>query len=122
MRRIASLLFVVLFLSGCMGSSPARYASNSNSSSGGSGGIIEVANETGQSIFYFYASSCSSDSWGEDQLGGSEVISSGSRKRFTISAGCWDFRAKMRDGKQVERRNIRIASGDAKVWTVYNSN
>ncbi len=119
MRRLASLLFAVLFFAGCMGSSPARYASNSNSSGGG---IIEVANETGQSIFYFYASSCSSDSWGADQLGGSEVISSGGRKRFTIGAGCWDFRAKMRDGKQVERRGIRIASGDAKVWTVYNSN
>ena len=107
------LIAFPLLLSGC-------------GSTGGSGGYgsgvayLDIVNSTGVSIFYLYLSSCSSNSWGSDQLG-SDVILSGTTYRFQMTPGCWDLRAELSDGRETERFGEQMYAGGSKTWTVYTT-
>lgn len=88
------------------------------SSSGGSGGAsLNVVNRSSEPLFYFYASACSDSGWGPDQLG-SSTIPSGTSHPFTVTPGCWDFKAKFQSGEEVERLDVRIAPGTTTDWTI----
>jgi hypothetical protein len=83
-RLAAPLLLAAVFAAGpgCM---QARQASVVG---GGSAAIVMV-NQTDAPIYYVYISPCSSNDWGEDQLGSSEVVQPGATRTFTMSPGCW---------------------------------
>lgn len=91
---------------------------------GGSGdATLVVVNRGSQSVYSLQASSCSDSNWGADQLG-SSVIGPGSSKSFTLTPGCWDFRADYdsnhSNGNERIQRNIRIGAGSSWTWTVGN--
>ncbi len=78
---------------------------------------LDIVNRTGTPIYYLYLSPCSSNTWGSDQLG-SDVIMSGTTYAFAMTPGCWDLKAQLRDGREVERRNVNMRTGDRKSWTL----
>ena len=107
-----TLLIALGFVSGC--------TSSRTSQAYGSGSLtttLDIVNNTNSSIFYLYLSSCSSNSWGADQLG-SDVIAVGTTYSFRMTPGCWDLRAKLRDGREVDRRGVNMRPGDRKSWTL----
>jgi hypothetical protein len=59
--------------------------------SGGSSTIV-LHNNSGQTIWYAYVSSCSDSTWGEDDLG-SSTVPNGSTFSFSVPAGCYDLKA-----------------------------
>jgi hypothetical protein len=112
-RHGALLLLVGLLLvtSGCMAPRRTVYG-------GGGAAAVVLVNRTNASIYYVYISPCSSSSWGEDQLGDSEVVSPGATRTFSMSAGCWDLKARFGDGREVEERGVRMSAGGSRTWTV----
>ncbi len=106
------LVMAVTLLSGCMAPRSAQ-----TYSSGGMNSTLDIINQTRSPVYYLYLSSCSSNSWGADQLG-SDVISVGSSYSFAMTSGCWDLKAKLQDGREVERRGVNMQSGDRKSWTL----
>ena len=112
--RALPVVALAFALSGCM--STTRYVPTGGSS-GGSGASLVVINNAPVSVFYLYASPCSSDSWGPDRLDSDQVISSGETASFTMTPGCWDLKAVFRDGTDVVRRNAQISASDWR-WTI----
>jgi hypothetical protein len=53
---------------------------------------ITVENLTSEDICYIQISASDDESWGEDRLGSSEVISAGSKKVFSFPEGMYDVR------------------------------
>jgi len=107
-----TLLTTLTFNSGCTSSRRAQaYGSGSLTAT------LDIVNNTNSSIFYLCLSSCSSNSWGADQLG-SDVIAVGSIYSFSMTPSCWDLRAKLRDGREVDRRGVNMRPGDRKSWTL----
>lgn len=104
-------LLVLLLTSGC---TRTRYVTTSGGSTS-----LDVVNRTSVPVYYLYVSSCSSDSWGPDRLG-SDVVMPNARQSFTMDAGCWDLKARFRDGDEVTRRNVRLRSGTSWTWTLSN--
>jgi len=111
--RILTLAVALAALSGCMMSRPAM----PTYSGGGGTSYLNVVNRSSQSLFYFYASACSDNSWGPDQLG-SGTIPSGRSHSFTVTPGCWDFKARFQSGEEVVRRGVQIAPGSTTDWTI----
>lgn len=60
---------------------------------GGSGPSVTLVNNSGQTVCYVYISPTNETTWGEDQLGSTETISSGNSRTFSVSAGNYDLRA-----------------------------
>jgi len=114
---VAALLVVgAVTLTGCF-QMPMRGGSG-GVTGGSSGGRTELVliNNTGVPIYYVYISSCSSSSWGEDQLG-SNVVMPGNTWTWTMNAGCYDLKAVDRDGREAVERRVQI-SGSGKRWTL----
>ena len=105
------LLIALTLLSGC--------ASSRAYGSGAISATLDIVNQTSSQIYYLYLSSCSSDSWGSDQLG-SDVIAVGSTYSFSMTPGCWDLRAELRDGREVDRRGVNMSPGGRGSWTPSN--
>ncbi|MEM1115921.1 MAG: hypothetical protein AAF845_08900 [Bacteroidota bacterium] len=116
LRSVLPLLVLGVLLTGCFSTGSSSRASSGSSASSGSNASLVVVNNTNQSVFYLYASSCSNSSWGPDRLG-DDVITSGSTMSFSMTTGCWDLKAVMRDGREVVRRNANITSSDWR-WTI----
>ena len=54
-------------------------------------GRLQINNNTGgYAIHYVYISPTSSDDWGDDWLGSSELINSGSSRTFNVTNGTYD--------------------------------
>ena len=116
--RVLPVVALAFALSSCM--STTRYVpvgSSSGSSSSSSGASLVVVNNAPASVFYLYASPCSSSSWGPDRLDSDQVISSGETVSFTMTPGCWDLKAEFSDGRETVRRNAQI-SASAWRWTL----
>ncbi len=111
-QAIFALLVSVTLISGCVSSRSAQ-----SYSSGGLNSTLDIVNHTNAPIYYLYLSSCSSNSWGTDQLG-SDVISVGTSYSFAMTVGCWDLRAKLSDGREVERRGVNMRPGERNSWTL----
>lgn len=75
---------------------------------------ITVVNGTGTTIEYFQYSSCGTDSWLGDRLGGNEVISPGASRHFDMYDGirscCRDMRAKFVNGATRSRMKVDVCS------------
>jgi hypothetical protein len=56
-------------------------------------GGITLVNQSGQTVCYVYISPVTDTTWGDDQLGGSEVIETGSSRTFDVAPGAYDLRA-----------------------------
>ena len=99
--------------------STTRYAPAGGSSvtSRSSGASLVVINNASVSVFYLYASPCSSDRWGPDRLDSDQVIRTGETVSFTMTPGCWDLKAEFSDGRETIRRNAQI-SASAWRWTL----
>ncbi len=120
-RRGATLTWSLGTSGGSGNAQPARFSGSGNSSGSSSGsGSFVVVNRTDQALMYLYASACSRNDWGDDQLG-SDTVSSGESYTFTITPGCWDFKARFADGQETIQRRQRIQSGGSLRWTL-NSN
>ena len=123
LARRASLLAAMLVvgavsLTGCFQMPMAAGGSGGTTTGGGGGGRTELVliNNTGVPIYYVYISSCSSSSWGEDQLG-SNVVMPGNTWTWAMDAGCYDLKAVDRDGREAVERRVQIA-GSGKRWTL----
>ncbi len=113
----ATLVVGLVSLTGCF-QMPMAGGGGGTSTGGGGGGRTELVliNNTGVPIYYVYISSCSSSSWGEDQLG-SNVVMPGNTWTWTMDAGCYDLKAVDRDGREAVERRVQIA-GSGKRWTL----
>lgn len=111
---VLALLVAAGSLAGCftMGAMPSRASSGSASAQT----QLVLVNNTRTPIYYVYISPCSASSWGADQLG-SSVVMPGRTWTFTMPAGCYDLKAVDRDGREAERRQVRI-SGSGQRWTL----
>jgi hypothetical protein len=87
---------------------------------GGGSSTVVMLNQTDAPIYYVYISPCSSSSWGEDQLGESEVVQPGATRTFTMSPGCWDLKARFRDGREIEERQVYMTAGGSRSWSLTN--
>jgi hypothetical protein len=105
---------MVLSMAGCMTAQRAVPAS------GGGSSTVVMLNQTDTPIYYVYISPCSSTSWGEDQLDASEVVQPGATRTFTMSPGCWDMKARFRDGREIEERQVYMSAGGSRSWSLTN--
>lgn len=123
LRSALAVLGLALALVPLQGCGLAQRYSNSGSSGGSGDATLVVVNRGSQSVYSLQASSCSNSNWGADHLGNS-VISPGSSKSFSLTPGCWDFRADYdsnhSNGNERIQRNVRIGGGSSWTWTVSN--
>ncbi len=115
-RGALPLLLVGLLLAtaGCMNTRRSAVAG------GGGSATVVMLNQTSLPIYFVYISPCSSSGWGEDQLGESEVVQPGSTRTFTMSPGCWDMKARFRDGREIEERQVYMTAGGSRSWSLTN--
>ncbi len=72
-------------------------------------GRLQINNNTGgYAIHYVYISPTSSDDWGDDWLGSSELINSGSSRTFNVTNGTYDVRLIDEDGDDYIVWNMAI--------------
>ena len=116
MRASLATLLLLLFLvaTGC---TRTRYVPVATSASSAPASVVLI-NRTQTPVYYVYVSSCSSNSWGPDRLGDSEVVSPGTQRSFAMTAGCWDLKAEFRDGREASERNVRLNAGSSWTWTL----
>jgi hypothetical protein len=80
---------------------------------------LRIVNGLGNwTVRYVYISSTSSDSWGPDRLGSSEVLRPGNSYTWTLEPGTYDLRAKDEDNDTYTRRRVCIPERMLTEWTV----
>lgn len=109
LARLSTPLLLTLLLTGCFSSGSSR--------AGDGRASLVVVNNSPKTIYYLYASPCSSSSWGSDRLDSDQVIASGQTVPFTMTTGCWDFKAVFSDRTEVVRRNATITDSSWR-WTI----
>lgn len=77
--------------------------------------VVTLSNES--TIAFVYASACDEDTWGDDLLP-VDILEPGSAAEITVSAGCWDFKAVVDNGQELEHVGIELADGETASWTV----
>ena len=74
---------------------------------------VDIINQTGQTIYRFYGSRTSTNSWEEDILG-SSVLSNGSRVNINFDDGTgacmFDMKAELIDGSEIIRSNVNVCT------------
>jgi hypothetical protein len=75
---------------------------------------INIINDSGMTIEYFYFSECRDPNWGPDRLGRSEVIRDRASRFFDMYDGirncCRDMRAKFTNGASRQRMNVDVCT------------
>jgi hypothetical protein len=75
---------------------------------------INIINDTGTTIEYFYYSACRDNNWGPDRLGRQEVIRDRQSRFFDMHDGirncCRDMRAKLVNGATRQRMGVDVCS------------
>ena len=98
MRRFILSFFAAVFLLAPYGASAADR-------------VVEIINETGQTMTEFYASVTSTDSWEEDILG-DDVLDDGESVDVNIDDGSgkcvYDFRAVFKSGAEAVKRGVNV--------------
>ncbi len=73
---------------------------------------INIINDTGTTIEYFYYSACRDNNWGPDRLGNQEVIRDRQSRFFDMQDGlrncCRDMRAKLVNGATRQRMGVDV--------------
>ena len=85
--------------------------------SGGGTTTLTLYNQSDVAVCYVYLSPTTSDQWGEDWLGASEVIDSGGSRVFRVAMGAYDLRADDCDGNTLDTQWNVDLSGPVD-WTV----
>jgi hypothetical protein len=91
--------------------------SSSGGGSTGSGPSLTLVNNSSSTVCYVYISPTTEDTWGDDQLGSTETISSGSQRVFNVSSGTYDLLAEDCDGNELATRWEVEISGPI-TWTL----
>jgi hypothetical protein len=60
---------------------------------GASTQTLTLVNDSGQSVCYVYISATTDQYWGDDWLGSSEIVSSGTSRAFSVPSGFYDLKA-----------------------------
>jgi hypothetical protein len=90
------------------------------STGGGSGNAtVLIENYSSYTVYFLYATSCSSSNWGADLLG-SSVIGSGQSVMGEFSPGCWDFRAEGSGGVYWESYGNALQANQFYTWPLTN--
>ncbi len=107
-RNFAAIAVVTAGLSACTGTGPV--------SSGGNDGLnrnVLVQNVSGRTVYRFYGSRVSTNSWEEDILG-SRVLSSGSSINIDFDDGTgacmFDMKIEFSDGGTRVENNVNVCS------------
>ena len=107
-KTFATATAVTLALTACTDTT----TSGGNVTSGLNRNVV-IANATGQTIWRFYGSRVSTNSWEEDILG-STVLSSGSSTNINFDDGTgacvFDLKAEFRDGSSIVRNNVNVCT------------
>ena len=73
---------------------------------------INIINDTGTTIEYFYYSACRDNNWGPDRLGSQEVIRDRQSRFMDMYDGirgcCRDMRAKLTNGAARQRMGVDV--------------
>ena len=89
----------------------AVFGSTAFQTADGSSHPVLIVNATGQTITHFYASTPGFNVWEEDLLG-EDVIPNGASRRIDVNNGSgrcrYDFRARLADGAELDRRNVEV--------------
>jgi hypothetical protein len=84
---------------------------------GGGDGNLTMINNSGETVCFVYISPVEDDTWGDDWLGSTETVSSGSQRRFDVPNGDYDLRATDCGGNELDVEWGVNISGDY-TWRV----
>ena len=76
---------------------------------------LTVINDLGQDVCYIFISSPTEDRWGDDWLGGQEILRDGQQREITLDAGEWDVMAADCDQSELSVDYGAVFTQDA-VW------
>ena len=103
-KSAALATVVALVLAGCV---------EQNASSDGFNRNVLINNQTGETIWRFYGSRVSTNSWEEDILG-STVLGNGRSVSINFDDGTgacnFDMKAEFQDGRSIERYNVNVCT------------
>ena len=101
-KSLALVAAMAVGVSGCVETTTASSGYNRN---------VLIVNNTGYTIWRFYGSRTSTNSWEEDILG-SSILSSGSSVNIDFNDGTgacmFDMKAEFRDGSSMVRNNVNV--------------
>ena len=78
-----------------------------------------VDNTSNEELCYVFISPSNGDSWGDDWMGGNEVIPAGAQRIFYVKPGTYDFMIQNCNDESVAEQYEVDLSTD-KTWTLYN--
>lgn len=81
---------------------------------------LTLENELDVPVCYVFVSPPSDETWGEDQLGSTEVIRAGAMRTFEVEAGEWDLMATDCDGETLAEE-YGVDLSDDTTWTLSGS-
>lgn len=91
---VVGLLLTSLACSALTGGGGGGGSNGGGGSSGTASGVeITIENRSPDEVCYVLISPSSDDSWGDDQLGGSETIAGGDSRSFAMDEGTYDVQA-----------------------------
>ena len=83
----------------------------------GAGPSITLVNNSDETICYVYISPSTSDEWGEDWLGTTEVVGPGEQRTFEVDPGTYDLLATDSDDNELAVE-WEVEVTQPVVWTV----
>lgn len=93
MRRSVLLGLVIVLLATGLACSSLPLGGGGNGGGASTGGVdIEIVNRSPDDVCYVLISPSSDDSWGDDRLGGDEMIGPGDRRTFNMDDDTYDVR------------------------------
>ncbi len=113
-KTILAAAAIGISLAGCEDTGGAVYSND------GYNRNVLIVNQTGQTIYRFYGSNVGTNSWEEDILG-SSVLLSGQSVNINFDDGSgycnFDFKVEFQDGSYVTESNINVCQ--ISTYTVY---
>lgn len=83
---------------------------------------LTISNDSSADICYVYISPTTSDTWGNDWLGSSDIIPAGDMYTFYVDAGDWDLMVEDCNEEQLGTVSlITVVDGEESTWSLTNS-
>lgn len=79
---------------------------------------FRLVNNSGTTVDAVYFSNCDNPSWGDDRLGATETVATGTTRNFAITNGCWDFRVDYLDASIDTDLDVTVDGGETYIWTL----
>lgn len=116
LRILLSVLIIPLPVIGCAG----MITGGDLIRPGEATGIIEVVNDYNQPQTVVLISTCNASTYGLNRLNNGERIpANGGRRRFTVSAGCWDVGAGIVGHGQAGFSRVTVMPNRVSVYRVH---